>query len=165
MDRSIKNAETIKNNRGFTLVELVIVIIVMAIISCIIALRTSSVDLSNQIFQVINDIRYAQSLACSSNLRHRFYFDSNAYRIASYDQSTGSETFIYFPYADANFVPLASGISFSKPPTPNCIAFNGRGQPCDCNSGTTFTNDVTFRLSAGTTTKDAVVTAFTGYTH
>jgi prepilin-type N-terminal cleavage/methylation domain-containing protein len=159
------NKGTIKTSRGFTLLELVIVMIIMAIIGIFIAFRTPSIDLSDQTIQVINNIHYAQSLAIAANFRHRFYFGSNTYTIASYDQSTGVETLIYFPQAGTNSVTLASGIFFSKPPTPNCLAFNGRGQPCDCVSGKIFTSDTTIRLSSRITTKDAVIAASTGYTY
>ena len=157
--------ETIKTNHGFTLIELVIVMIIMAIVAAFIAIRMPDVDLGNQSSQIINDIRYAQSLAVSANLRHRFYFGVNTYSVASYDQTSGIETFIYFSQAGATSVTLGSGISFVKAPTPDCIAFNGRGQPCDCVSGAVSTSDTIVRIGAGLTTKDAVITASTGYAY
>ena len=157
--------ETIKNNYGFTLIELVIVMIIMAIIAAFIAIRMPEVDLGNQASQIVNNIRYAQSLAISANLRHRFYFSSTSYSLASYDQTSGVETFIYFPQAGSTSVTLGSGISFVKPPTPNCIAFNGRGQPCDCASGAVAAGDTVVRIGSGATTKNVIITASTGYAY
>jgi prepilin-type N-terminal cleavage/methylation domain-containing protein len=155
--------EVTKNNRGFTLVELIIVIVILAIVGIFVGIRSPSIDLPNQTLQVINDIRYAQSLAISSNLRHRFYFASNTYSIASYDQSTNHETSIYFPQTKSTSVALNSNILFSKPPTPNCVAFNGRGQPCNCVNGMLFTNETTIRLITRLTSKDIIITPSTGF--
>lgn len=153
-------------NHGFTLIELIIIIMIVAIIGVFIVIRMpnqGAMDLPHQASQVTNNIRYAQASAMSANMRYRFYFDANNYSVAMFNQTTGSETFISFPMVNSTTVDLVAGSSFSKPPTPNCFAFNGKGQPCDCISGALITTDITVRLTMSGLTRDIIITAYTGY--
>lgn len=158
--------DKITRNHGFTLVELIIIIMLVAIVGVFVVIRMpnqGAMDLPNQASQVTNNIRYTQASAMSANMRYRFYFGANNYSVAIFNQTTGSETFIIFPIANSTTVALVAGASFSKPPTPDCFAFNGKGQPCDCVSGALITTDITVSLTMSGLTRDIIITAYTGY--
>lgn len=158
--------DIINKDQGFSLIEMVIALLIVIIISSFISISTyqdSSINWSNQIRQISNNLRYAQSLAMSLNTRHRVYFTANSYRIAAYNQINGTETFIYFPISGATTINLFNNILFAIPPTPDCFAFNGKGQPCNCTDGGVFSNDITIKLITNGAFKSITVTAYTGY--
>ncbi len=146
-------------NRGFNLIELVMVIAVLGIIAIIatVKLPANSIQLGATADQVSGDIRYTQALSMTLNERYRINFANNSYSIAD-----ANNNLIKHPAANATTISLATGTSFSKPPTPNCIAFNGIGEPCDCNSGNPLTTE-TIQLVSGSTTNNITVTQTTGY--
>ena len=149
-------------NIGFTLIELVIVIVVLGIIAITVAIKfpssSSSIQFGATTDQVVSDIRYTQSLSMNLNERYRINFASNSYSIED-----AKNNLIKHPAANSTTITLATGTSFSKPPTPNCIAFDGRGEPCDCSAGTALTITEIIQLANSSTTRDITVTPTTGY--
>jgi len=152
--------EQSKKNTGFTLIELVIVIAVLSIIFAVVIVITwpaKSIDLNAISYQIISDIRYTQALSMAYNQRFRVNFATNSYSIADHNG-----TLIKHPAANSTIISLGSGINFSKPPTPNCMAFNGQGIPCNCNSGAQLNNEI-IKLATANAMRDITVTAITGY--
>jgi prepilin-type N-terminal cleavage/methylation domain-containing protein len=147
--------------KGFTLIELVIAIIILVIIAGAVMLikwPSSRVELDIKAEQVASDIRYTQSLSMAMNKRYRIYFYTNDYSIKDHnDVST-----IHPATHTENNIPLGSGITFTKPPTPNCIAFDGKGAPRDCNTGNLL-GDSTVSLADNTKTATITILQTTGY--
>lgn len=146
-------------NNGFTLVELVIVLVLLVIILVVTVIKwpSRSIELDALAYQVASDIRYTQTLSMSHNERYRINFASNNYSIAD-----NNNVVVKHPAAKSTLILLGNGITFNNPPTPNCIAFDGKGAPCDCNDGSLLSNEIV-QLVAGSATKNIIVTETTGY--
>lgn len=68
------------NRKGFTLIELIMVIVVIGIMAAVVAPRLGSVSTSKAAAfreKLRADIRYAQNLAMTQNRRYRVYFNGN----------------------------------------------------------------------------------------
>jgi prepilin-type N-terminal cleavage/methylation domain-containing protein len=129
--------------RGFTLIETIIVMVIMAILAAVVAVRWSPFDtikLNNATRKVAADIRYAQKLAISSQI------------------STQTKAAIEFNangYCVFNDVTLRTGVcapasALTKSPGDPCstdssnyfiVAFND--SRCETYSGVTITTDLT----------------------
>jgi prepilin-type N-terminal cleavage/methylation domain-containing protein len=149
------------DTKGFTLIELVIVMVILIIIAAgVTAIRwpSAGIELNIQAHQIASDIRYTQSLSMSMNKRYRIYFYTNDYSIKD-----NNDVSIRHPATHTtNNIALGTGISFTKPPTPNCIAFDGRGTPCDCTTGNVL-GDSIVSLAAGAETDNITILQTTGY--
>ena len=71
----------IKNNRGFTLIEMVVVMLIIGIISAVVISRLmdTSVELIAQTDVIKTHLRYAQSMAMSDNSVWGIFCDGNRY--------------------------------------------------------------------------------------
>lgn len=147
------------NDKGFTLVELVIVLVLLVIILVVTVVKwpSKSIELDALANQVASNVRYTQALSMSHNERYRIYFASDNYSIAD-----NNGIAIKHPAAQSALISLHNGIVFNHPPTPSCIAFNGKGAPCDCNDGSLLNNEIV-QLAAGSATKNVLITETTGY--
>ena len=94
--------------KGFTLIELVMVILILGIISAVILLRTPSLPTfrSDQAaYKIKSDIRYAQSYALTAQKRTRISFDVGAETYTVYyESSPGNWTIMTDPLKKSNFV-------------------------------------------------------------
>ncbi len=91
------------NNRGFTVIELILVIVILGILAAIVYPKyqaLSSIRVSSAAQTIEADIRYAQSLAVSTPYNYSVVFDSgaNSYSISRVDRSTGAVTSINHPF-------------------------------------------------------------------
>ncbi|KPJ67228.1 MAG: hypothetical protein AMJ43_04980 [Coxiella sp. DG_40] len=150
--------EGIKNN-GFTMVELVIVLVLLVIILVVTVVKwpSRSVELDALAYQIASDIRYTQTLSMSHNERYRINFANNNYSIAD-----NNGIAVKHPTTQSTLVLLRNGITFNSPPTPDCIAFDGKGVPRDCSSGVPLGNKIV-QLVAGTAIRNIIITEITGY--
>ena len=73
----------IQKARGFTIIELVIVIILLAILAATVSMRMpgEGINLGAQAEQLASDVRYTQSLAMSRGQRFRINFTAGTYQI------------------------------------------------------------------------------------
>ena len=151
--------ESFDKNRGFTLTEMIIVIIIIGILSAAVFIRwsKSTTDLDAQKALLVNDLRYTQNLSMSRNERYRFVIISSI----KYDIQDSNGNSQEIPStANGN---LISGITLSSPI--NIIIFDGRGTPY--NGSTTpeslITSEViiTLQNSAGQT-RTIHITPLTG---
>jgi prepilin-type N-terminal cleavage/methylation domain-containing protein len=151
--------EYMAKNIGFTLIELVIVLVIIGIITIIATVKLPSnvIQLGASADQVAGDIRYTQALAMTLNQRYRINFASNSYSIED-----ANSNLIKHPVANSTTISLTSGTSFNQPPTPNCIAFNGIGAPCDCSTDNPLATE-TIQLVSGNNSSNITVTEITGY--
>jgi prepilin-type N-terminal cleavage/methylation domain-containing protein len=144
--------------RGFTLIELVVVMVVLAIIAATAAMRLggSNGRLGPQADQLVSDIRYVQSLSMTRNARHCIAFTAVNYTITNSNCTT--------PIAlltAANPVVLASGVTLAT--TNNLLTFNTLGRPfTDAAATTALAAEAVLTLTAGSDSLTVRVTPETG---
>lgn len=69
----------LQGEKGFTLIELVLVIVVVAILAAVVSLSIGNIEtirLNNAAGKVVADLRYAQQLATTTRLRHGLTLNS-----------------------------------------------------------------------------------------
>ncbi len=142
-----------KNEGGFTLIELIMVIVILGIMSAVAIPKLASVsqiDLYNAARQAKSDIRYTQDLAMSKYRQTTITFgsDSDTYTITS---SGPTQTKQLPPSSKATFNAEGSGT------TSLVYIFNSSGEP----DSTKGAGD-TLRISSGSSFKDIEVEAITG---
>lgn len=116
------------NNLGYTIIEVIIVIIILGIISSIVLINWSysSMNLDAQTSLMISDIRYTQNLSVSKNERCRFVINRSD---KSYEIRNSSNVNEPMPNGntkqslshDTNFGSLTN--------ITNTIIFDGKGVP------------------------------------
>lgn len=127
---------------GFTLIELVMVIVLISIIAVYVAPKLSNISSTKAASfasKLRADIRYAQDLAMTRNLRSRVIFGATSYAIRTgttitcsafalaADPATGQTGTI-----DLTAAPYTgSGITLTLP-VMTCLEYNSIGQPYDC---------------------------------
>jgi len=147
-----------RSEAGFTLLELVIVIIVLAILAATISPMWpyKTINLNIQARALVSDIRYTQNLAVTRGVRYYLTLTSSTtYRIL--DLNGGNIT---------NYT-LGSGITFGTLTNlPNSlIAFDGQGTPYSNTTipGTPLAANATIRLNASDGSNTTVtITQITG---
>ena len=151
--------------RGFTLRELLIVMVLVGIISAIALPRMGNdpVLASTQTDQLAGDIRYVQALAMTQGKRYRINFTVTGY---TFTQADAGGTPVPHPVTGST-APIAwnSGITVTLPPTlpSNLVAFDGLGIPYTDNLATTArAAAATIVLSRGGSNQQITITPQTG---
>lgn len=155
----------IKSHFGFTMLELIIVMIVIAIIS-VIALPTlniSTINAEGQADQLVSDLMYTRVLAQTTGKRYYLIkLSSNTYQIRD-----SSGTAILYPGTGSQTITLKSGITFSSVTNlpNNLVAFDSKGTPyTDTNSpGTLLAATASFVLTDSGATNSVFITPTTGW--
>jgi len=149
---------------GFTVIELVIVLVVAGVIATVISVRWPgfSINLNAQAELLADDIRYTQNLAMTKAQRHRLVKTSaNSYQIAD---STGAV--VVMP-SGASSVTFGSGISFGSITNlpNNLIGFNSQGAPyVDTGTpGTALSTVATIALTSSSGTSIVSIYPETGW--
>lgn len=136
--------------RGFTLVELIIVIVILGILSVYAMTRDSDsaeLTLPSQAQRLASDLRYTQSLAFTSGKRMLFKINSSTtYAVCRTTDGTNCSA------GNDISVDLQQGVTVS--PAPATLSFNTLGEP---NQGATYTV-----LGPGGSTVSVTVAALTG---
>jgi len=147
---------------GFTILEIVIVIIIVGILSVFASSRWGSTSLSTdgQGEQIANDIRYAQALAMTRNDRYRFVRTS----ATTYQVLNSAGTAISL--AGGTTTTLGTGISFgafTNLPS-NLVAFDGKGAPYTTTGspGTALAATGSIPVTSGGNTSTVTITPQTG---
>jgi len=153
----------LKNQRGFTLLELVIILGILAIISVYVfsSLPNTTLSLSGQAQQLANDIRYTQSLAMTKGQRYRWVKKSST----TYQIQNNSGTPIILSQGNTT-VTFGTGITFgtlTNLPN-NLVNFDGRGTPYSdtASPGTALSSNATIPITAGGETHTITIAIETG---
>ena len=131
-------------NRGFTLVELVVVLLLVAILAFFVAPRLSqnTLELSSQAEQVATDVRYAQTLsmtrgaALGNQGRYCIFFTATGYQFRHNNNSYATPCTIAVTHpatGSSAAIVLSSSTAVSTTnitnATGNYIEFDTKGQP------------------------------------
>jgi len=162
---SARRSRSAIRGRGFTLRELIIVLVIVGIISAIALTRTGNdpVMLSTQVNQLAGDIRYVQALAMTQGQRYRINLTATGYTFTRADAggtavphpATGSAAQINWNSG------VALGALINLPG--NLVAFDGRGAPYSNNVATTvLASTASITLSKGGANATVTIQPFTG---
>jgi MSHA pilin protein MshC len=155
---------------GFTLVELVIVIVVLGIISVYAVVKSVSpaeITLPSQAQTLASDIRHAQTLAYTWGKRMRLSISAGTtYSVSCVTGASGSpcNTSNDFSVTLKKDVVLAGSVTrqdgapLTCPASASALEFNSLGQPVDCLGNSAFAS---YTLTSGSS-KTVFVAALTG---
>src|SRR4030067_1775492 len=136
-----------KNQHGFTLIELVIIIVLLAIIAAVAIPMMgdeTSMKAAATAEKLKSDIRYAQELAMTRNRRTRVDFNgglapAQGYAVAidnSVSANCSSFAVVADPSGRGNLsVTLNTGGYRGIQVSANCLEYNSLGQPYTCGAG------------------------------
>ncbi len=159
-------------NRGFTLVELVVVLLLIAILAFVALPRSSqnTLELSGQAEQVATDIRYAQTLsmtrgaALGSQGRYCVFFTATGYQYRNNGNSyaTPCTVAVSHPATGSSAAIVLSGTAVSTANlTGSYLEFDTKGQPASLAAPA---SNATITLSATGGPRTVVVSPVTGMT-
>jgi MSHA pilin protein MshC len=154
---------SIKNNSGFTIIEVVAVLIVMSIITAFAVGRVADnkpeLVAQKEVLKV--HLRYAQSRAMNSNDNYGIQSDAtgHTYSLFKYNGASGV-VIVNFPGEGANIDLSMLGLSMDAD---IIVSFDSRGIPYMDNSGTLQMGDRTLTLSSGSDSENITITQNTGF--
>lgn len=131
-----------QNNGGFTLIEVIAVLVVLSIVSVVFATRLIGTDteLIAAADVIKTHLRYAQARAMSSNVIWGIDFKGNTYAMfknKNGDATVDADEAVALPGEDFDTISLPSGISATE-----IVAFDSWGKPCsDAGAGTPYSAD------------------------
>lgn len=140
----------LRDSLGFTLVEVICVLLLIGIVTTVVLSRTMnhSVELIAEMEVVKGHLRYAQSRAMNSNQSWGINFSGNSYTL----EEDGAASVTALPGLNGAINTLAEG---TISPTTNPIVFNQWGNP-----GAT---PITVTISDGTESQSFTISPLTGF--
>jgi len=173
------NQETRKNIQGFTLVELVIIIILLSILSAIaipsIGNTINALRLGSATQKVVSDVRYAKEMALSLHKTTGLEFDSGANSYTVFEVNGGVKSTVTDPHTGAAMTldfdtqPEYGGVAIGALSLcvgacgTNELRFSSFGVPMDAND-VEFAANSTIQLLNGTLSRTIQVIPETGLT-
>ncbi|ACL06503.1 conserved hypothetical protein [Desulfatibacillum aliphaticivorans] len=156
-----KAARTPGSQHGFTLLEVVSVLLIIGILSAVVITRASmslDVTMVAEAEALKAQLRYAQRRAMTSGDPWGINISGNSYSMFYYD---GNRNTVSMPGATDTSRNLGSlGISV----TGAIVSFDSWGRPCTGDSGTSpRTSDLTLTVSKGSVSRTITVTKNTGF--
>lgn len=150
----------IKNSRGFTFLEVLLVLIVLGVIIAVTVNRvsTSGNELITETDLLKSNLRFAQLKALTNNndddTRWRINFSGTSYTLVKLlkDGSTDASANTNFPSDNSPTHQLTAGVTVTSPTS---VTYNFRGEP-----GTT---DITVQLKQGNNSAGFTITRTTGF--
>ena len=149
----------VRNNRGFTLIELISVLLIMGIVAAVVVSRvgTSNNEVIAQIEVVKSHLRYAQSRAMNSELIWGIRFNGSSYWLFKDGDITKKVT---FPGEDSDTVNMSSGMSVGT----EIVSFDSWGKPyTDASGGTSQSVDTPITFSPSLSNHLIIITKNTGF--
>lgn len=158
-------------NRGFTIIELVMVIVIVAILTIISLPKIDtiySIKLQGAAKRALSDIRLTQQLSISRHESYKIVFNlgTDTYQV----QRVADGSYAVDPFTRANLIvnfttdPQQKGIDISATNlTGGTLQFNWQGVPCDSN-GAALTAEATVTMTYNGNTKTIYITQSTGRT-
>jgi prepilin-type N-terminal cleavage/methylation domain-containing protein len=157
-------------NRGFTLIELVMVLLLVAILAFVVLPRSSenTIQLSSQAEQVASDIRYAQTLsmtrgaALGAQGRYCIFFTATGYQYRNNGNSyaTPCTVAVNHPATGSSAAIVLTGTAVSTANlTGNYLEFDTKGQPASLAAPA---SNATITLTATGGPRTVVVSPVTG---
>ena len=146
-------------NRGFTLIELISVLLIMGIVAAVVISRvgTSNNEVIAQIEVVKSHLRYAQSRAMNSDKIWGVRFDTSRYWLFKDGNISNKVT---FPAEDSDTVTLPSGMSVGT----EIVSFDSWGKPyTDASGGTPQSGDRTIVFLPSIANHAIIITKNTGF--
>lgn len=150
----------LNNSHGFTILEVIVVMILMAIMAAVAVSRMSdnTAELIGRVAVIKSHLRYTQSRAMNSNSVWGIRIGDNliSYFLFRYvEGQTLQESRVLLPGQDSLTVTLPSGMSMAVSPNSSyrTISFDSWGRPCRDEAGTIFqsgtrTITITFKGSS-----------------
>jgi MSHA pilin protein MshC len=141
-------SKLITANRGFTLIEIISVLLVIGILSAVAISRMvfshQDVDNTARVEKLKTQLRYAQSRAMNTDEIWGIEFSGTSYHL--FNGGNVSNT-VHLPGEDSVNISLPSGTSITQ-----TVSFDkNRGRPCTDAAGTTpATNDITLNVGGKT---------------
>jgi MSHA pilin protein MshC len=145
------------NQKGFTLIELVMILVLVGILAVFIAPRLPNITASNAISfsdKLRADIRYAQNLSMTRNARYRVYFNSGPAPNPGYAVTDSTPAIVQDPAGGGNLsvtlnIGNYAGITgIAVVPLYTFIEFDSLGRPYD-NAGNPLVAGVNLTISPG----------------
>lgn len=161
---SAKDLNLITRNGGFTLIELIFIILIIGILATVTMPKwtSTSLGLEFEAHRVLNDIRYTQALSVTTGERYRWVkVSTNSYSITN---EAGSAIVLPSGGTTLTMTGNVTFGAFSNLPN-NLIAFNSQGVPYTTSSlpGTALATTAVIPLTAGGVTRSVLVVPETGY--
>lgn len=150
-----------ENQRGFTWVELLIVLMIMGIISAVAATRLmyDEPELAGQTEVLKAHLRYAQLRSMNTDAVWYIQFAASSYAL----YQAGDANPVLLPGADAPLIALPSGMTLAYG-TVNVVSFDSWGKPCTDSSGLVpQAADRTITVAMGSQNRSVTVTKNTGF--
>jgi len=151
----------LKKNHGFTMLEIIVVLLIMAIVTVIIVSKvasTSEYELKSQTDVIKSHLRYAQLLAMNSDSTWGINFPTSG-TYSLFRNGDTSQT-VALPGESSSPVTLPSGITI----TTGIVAFNDWGQPSTAASGDSVaSSNISCTVSCGGASESITITRNTGY--
>lgn len=154
--------EVRRKNYGFTIVELIVVLSIVAIVAAMLSARwVTGPSVDAAVSNLVSNIRYTQNLAMTHGKRFRLTLSLPS----SYAITTTSGTPVSEPASGQTTITLPTGTSISAVSNlpSNLIAFDGRGKPYTDSSATAaLTTAATISISGGGVTRTITISPNTG---
>ena len=155
---------SIKNNSGFTLIEVIAIVIVMGIVTAFAVGRVADnkpeLIAQTQVLKI--HLRYAQSRAMNSNDNYGIETDGNIYWLFRYNLTSG-DVRVNFPGEQLDHIDLSAiGLTLSMDDG-NIVSFDSKGIPYEAYLGTLQLADRTLTLTTAALTENVIITKNTGF--
>ena len=149
------------NNRGFSWVELIVVMTIMGIVSAIVVNRfmTDDTELVAQTEVIKAHLRYAQLRSMNTDTVWYIKFTTNTYEL----YKNGDAVAKLLPGGDSPTITLSTGVSLNYGAS-DVVAFDAWGQPCTDSAGQVLqAADRTLTITQGADNRSITITKNTGF--